>query len=558
MRRTFYRSGLAALLLGVTLLSGPPASAAPGPHVVPIDPASIDDVNALLKLYSTKDRAPGLVDDPTANAHCGDAAPDPVPDGQPINVLIPSGPMFTVGAIPAASWRTTPSADPTWRLNYLGLMWMKSLARRAAMDNQQQSLALLVAQAVTFHTQNPDPGTSLYGWDEGTALRRLETENCLYALSKSATLITGMTADANVLLGPRYYGPPRFSVHNHGLMSNIQLARAADQIDRPAWKTTAVQRMTSEAPKAFSRAGISFEQSAGYQLGNAMLWQQAADLLAETPGSAGAAATINQTVVAAYRAYGWMTEPDGNIVQVGDSSLQAGTPIDLGDSQRILKDDQTGWIIGRWSWTDPNTTYYTVRYGPPLYGHGHHDRAGGVNYTVAGVRVLVGPGAYTYDATSSYALYQKNPQGQNVAFPAGGKTGNGASTAASIVRAANHRVTVTDSVYGTPHVRGVIADRDAHHLIVSDAFSKVASWQQSWHLDPQWKLVSTTSTRLIFSHPSGRRLTITTTGRLVSVKKAVTRPVAGWNFPHFGVRLGANEIVIRNYGKACTTTFTVN
>jgi hypothetical protein len=37
-------------------------------------------------------------------------------------------------------------------------------------------------QVSAFNTQNPDPGTAQYGWDEGTALRRLETLNCLYWL----------------------------------------------------------------------------------------------------------------------------------------------------------------------------------------------------------------------------------------------------------------------------------------------------------------------------------------------------------------------------------------
>jgi hypothetical protein len=126
---------------------------------------------------------------------------------------------------------------------------------------------------------------------------------------------------------------------------------------------------------------------------------------------------------------------------------------------------------------------------------------------------------------------------------------------------------VKDTVYGVPHVRGVVVYRDAPHIVVSDSFgpsmakppqaSKVATWRQSWHLDPQWTLVSSASTRLTFSHPPGRRLMITTTGRLSSVKQGVTRPPAGWHFPSWGVRVWANEVVIRNYGKACTTTFTV-
>jgi hypothetical protein len=65
---------------------------------------------------------------------------------------------------------------------------------------------------VTFHRQNPDPGDSLYGWDEGTALRRLDVLSCLYALTRSSTLVAGMKADVAVLLGPRYYGPPHHPV----------------------------------------------------------------------------------------------------------------------------------------------------------------------------------------------------------------------------------------------------------------------------------------------------------------------------------------------------------
>jgi hypothetical protein len=144
-----------------------------------------------------------------------------------------------------------------------------------------------------------------------------------------------------------------------------------------------------------------------------------------------------------------------------------------------------------------------------------------------------------------------------VAVPAGAKAGNGASAATAVIRPAYHRYTVKDTVYGVPHVRGIVVYPDAPHIEVSDVFSKVASWTQYWHLDPRWTLVSSAGTRLVFSHPSGRRLTITTTGRLSSVKKGVTSPPAGWHFPAQGVRVAANEVVIRNNGTACTTTFTV-
>jgi hypothetical protein len=410
---------------------------------------------------------------------------------------------------------------------------------------------------MAFHRQNPDPGTATHGWDEGTALRRLETENCLYALTRSASLIPGMDRDARVLLGARYYGPPNFPIHNHGLMANLQLIRAADLIGRPAWKAAAIRRMTSEAPQAFSRIGTSWEQSSMYQQVNAGLWDQAANAL-ESAGEAGAATSIRRTVAAAYAVFAWMTEPDGDIVQIGNSDQQAGrprtTPID-----RVLRDDPAGWVIGRWSWSDAATSYYTIRYGPRLRGHGHHDRAGGVTWTTRSVRVLVGPGRFSYDRANNYNAYQISPAGQNVAIPDGGRAGTGAaSMAASTVQAPAHAWQVRDTVYGTSHTRGINVNRDAYRMVVSDSFPNKSLWRQHWHLDPAWTQTSGTATRLTFSHPSGRRLTITTTGRVSGVILGQTRPPAGWHFPRFGVRDWAAEIIIRSYGTACTTTFVVS
>jgi hypothetical protein len=556
-KRSFaLRAGaVAALMLAGVLVAAAPAAAAE-PHVTPIDPVAYDDPDALMALYRVPRPNAREAVDPIEVARCGTVAPQPVPDGQPIVVVIPPGPAFTVGAISTSMWRNPPVTDPTWRQNFQAMMWLKPLARRAAQDNQQQSLTALVNQAVAFHRQNPDPGTISYGWDEGTANRRLETENCLFALTGSQALVAGMVADAAVLLGARYYGPPNFPVHNHGLMANLQLIRAADMIDRPAWKATAIRRITSEAPQAFSRIGTSWEQASMYQRLNAGLWDQAANAL-ESAGSPAAATSIRATVAAAYAVFAWMTEPDGDIVQVGNSDQQAGQ-LRTGWTDRALRDDPAGWIIGRWSWSDATTSHYTIRYGPRRRGHGHHDRAGGVTWSTHGVRVLVGPGRFNYDGANNYNIYQLSPQGQNVAIPDTGTAGTGAaSVAAGVVQAPAHGWQIRDTVYGTAHTRGINVNRDARRIQVSDSFPNKSLWRQHWHLDPAWTLVSSASTQLVFSHPAGRRLTVTTTGRVSGVILGQTRPPAGWHFPRFGVREWAAEIIIRSYGTACTTTFVV-
>lgn len=547
---------MATLAAGVVFVD-PVAARADEPHVLPVDPSTYDELTVTGPIYGTRVDP----DDPTATAGCGDASAQPVPDGEPIVVKIGSAAPFTVGSVSAATWKTPPVADPSWRLDFQGLMWMKPLARRAAQDGQQESLAALIAQTVQFHQANPDLGTNLSGWDEGTSLRRLESENCLYSLTKSADLVPGMAADAAVLFSGRYYGPPNYAVHNHGLMANLQLVKAGDLLGRADWKAGAIKRMTAEAPLAFSRAGLSYEQSSAYQGVNASLWGRAADVLASSPGTGTAVATLRKAVAAAWDAYAWETEPDGRIVQIGDSDEVVGR---AGSTSfpRTLRDDQTGTVIGRWSWTDPKTTYYTIRYGPSRRAHGHEDRAGGVTWTTLGARVLVGPGKFTYDKSSPWYVWQVGAASHNVAIPNGGvvRSGKTGRVTASRVQAPAHSWTLVDDIYNTPHTRNVNVNRDLHRMVVTDVFPKSTMWRQHWHLDPGWTLVSgkTNGTTVTFKHTSGRQLTVTTTGRVSGIVKGTTNPINGWHFPAFGTRTQAVDLIIRSYGRGATaTTFTV-
>lgn len=562
-----FRRVTAAALAGVCAVAAPTAAvAAPaepsGPHVIGVDPLSIDDPEAIRKFYAPPSQARRAAD-PTADARCGDPAPAPVPDGQPIVVRLPPAAPFTVGQIPASSWRNPPVVDPTWRLNYQGLMWMKPLARRAAQDGQRGSLHALVEQAVAFHRYNADPGTRQYGWDEGTALRRLETLNCLYALTRSNNLRISMAMNVTVLTGPRYYGPPYHPVHNHGLMANLHMIRAAELLgDQPSWRSKAVSRLVAEAPQAFSRLGISYEQSSAYQAGNAALWEEAAVVLDRTPGQTASAGRVRAVVDLAWRNFSFMTEPDGRISQIGDSDEIAGRPADLKGNRGLL-DPQAGWAIGRWSWIDPDSPHYTIRFGPVRRAHGHEDRAGGVTWSTRGVRVLVGPGRYSYDTTNMYARYQTRPDGQNVAVPNGGTVKGGTSTVtSSSYQPASHVFTVKDTVYGSGHTRGVTVGADPR-LVVSDQFAGVATWRQHWHLDPDWVKSSGSvgGATMVFRHlTTGRRLTVTTTGVIVSTLRGSNdrRGPYGWHFPRFQTLEPAWQIMVDNRNTWTVTTFRVS
>lgn len=497
-------------------------------------------------------------DVPASDARCGPPQRSPLPaPGKPITVRLEPAPSFAVGRIPATTWRRPPVADMGWKLRFLGLAWMRPAAMRAHADGRADVLAALVAQAAAFHRENPDPHDVTHGWDEGTAMRRLETTNCLYTLTHSPALIPGMIADATVQLGDRYYGPPYRRVHNHGLMACIQLVRAADLLHRADWKKVALLRMSREAPRAFSPMGTSLEQSSGYQQFNASQWARAAGLLAASPGSSDVVAEIRRTVDKAYRMAAWMTQPDGTIAQFGDSDESQGHRMDLGDA-RSVRDDKAGFIAGRWSWTDPETAHYTVRYGPPRRAHGHHDQAGGVTFATQGVRVLVGTGRHSYNRDDPFWIYQMTPQATNVAVPTPGfVTPAPARVVLSTFAPLRHEITVQDEIYQDLHTRMIAVDPLA--MTVSDLFHDATDWHQSWHLDPKWTLVSQAPTRLTLRHPAGRILTVTTTGHIEAVQRGVTGDVtAGWHFPEEGVREAAYQITVRNNGPECSTRFEVS
>jgi hypothetical protein len=557
--RTLFVVVAMATAAGSAVLAPSPTQAATQPvkpHYVP--PLTVTEL--------PPDLPPGEPAGPTgfapADTGCGPAAPDAVPDGEPIVVKIGFGPSFTVGEIPASWWRTPPYGDGVWRLQLRGMLWVGSLAQRAYQDGQTQSLRALVDQVLAFHRQNPDPGTgtatstanaNAWGWDEGTALRRLGTENCLYTLTKDQRLAAVMGADVNVQFGPRYYGPPRYMVHNHGVWADLTIVRAADLLGRTDWATRSTNRLLTNAPLPWTPVGTSIEQSSSYHLFNVTLWRQVVDMLSAHAVAPASVARVNELVNKADRVSPWLTEPDGRIVVLGDSEASAGFTRSRW-TVRTFRDDRAGLVVGKWSWTDPATTYYTIRYGPPRTAHGQQERAG-ITWSTKGLRVLVGPGKAPFDPAGNYRSWGTSPAAHNVstADRRGLDAKASVSVTASTIRGPAHSWSTQDRLFGLAHTRTYVIARDTRTLVVKDIYDGKAAFRQYWHLDPSWthRYISRDGKRLRFASPGGT-LTITTTG-VAAVLRAVTRPVAGWNFPDGNSRVAANEIQVKAAGTALTT-----
>ncbi len=559
------KSLAAIALLTVPILAGTSAasasamtSTAQAPSVVPhaaILPAE-DDIDATDPLPPSGDG-----ETPAGPVKCAAPSRTRVVDGTPTRVSLPPAAPFTVGSLGARQWKNPPSTDPSWRLGWYSFRWLTPLVQRAVDDGQTASARVMVEQLLRFYREYPDPGRAIVGWDEGNSLRRLENLNCIYALTKDKRLVAAMQTEANVLFGNRYYGPPYHPVHNHGLMANLRLIEAGTLVGRSDWVTRAQARVRSEARLAFSAAGTSNEQSATYQDINAEMWAQAADTLARLSPRGEADPTVRQlraTVARARSVAQWLTEPDGNYVQIGDSTNTRGKSAPT-RTERAFRDNTAGFAAGRWSWSDPTTTYYTLRYGPARFGHGHPDK-GAVTWSTAGVRVLVGSGYFGYDTTDRFVRWQQTPDSSNIAFPVGATMNRGSMQMLSqAVRSGHHVWRVRSNVYPRTHTRSVNVNHRARSITVADHFAGRGAADQVWHLDPAWQLVSAPrNTRVAtFRHPSGRTLTMRTNGVVASAKRGATNPVAGWNFAKTGSRTAAWELRVRWHSGSATTTFTV-
>jgi hypothetical protein len=489
------------------------------------------------------------------NTECGPPAADPVQNGKDVVVrVLPVS--FTVGRIPATWWKRPPYGDVSWQMRLRGFTWLQRVAQRARVDGQTQSLDALVDQVLAFHRQNPDPGTSRYGWDEGTALRRLGAENCLYSLTKDARLVPVMQADVAVQYGWRFYGPPRWPVHNHGVMADLAVLRAADLLGRRDWRARSIKRLVSEAPLAWTRGGSTREQASTYHVVNVRLWGEVADVLQAHAASTPTLRSIRDLVARATRVAAWLTEPDGRLVAIGESTPEPGRPRRTW-AARTFRDDEAGLVVGRWSWADPLTTYYTIRYGPRRWMHGQQDRAG-ITWSTYGRRVLVGPGKAPYDPRGAYRAWATGASSHNVATVDHRSLDAEAAVdcTAGTIGSSEHHWTTVDRLYGLRHARQISIIGPGRSLTVKDTYAGGPVFHQFWHLDPGWVLRSRSADGRRLTFAAGTNTLIVTTAGSTAVVRGSTRHLGGWSFSHSGTKVRAAEIRVRGIGSV-TTTFRV-
>lgn len=561
----------AVLVAGVLSLAGGSATAAPSSvRPLPAPPRELVEAN---NLFDRLDRIPNLTPEEVA-AHQGtvDGLATDLDDsscsrmgvvasstgvGADRTLVLRTSPVsFSIGRVPSTWWKSPPVPTAVWRLYFRGLMWVSDVALPAAAANDTAALDALITTAAQSVQANPDPGTSANGWDEGTNLRRQQALNCLYRLSGGdARLVPAIeaTARANMDVN-RYYGLPKNPPHNHGVMANLALLDAGDLLGRKLWRDTAAARLVRDSGGAFTASGLSIEQTAAYTRFNRDAWNQVADALATYPDPAisSQVATIRATTARATRALAYITAPDGNLVPYGDGD--AGKAPITPQASGVLRDDAAGVLAGRWSWRDPATSFYLLRYGPRRWAHGHQDRTSLV-WSTAGVPVLIDPATYSYDP-SPYEAFSRAPLGHNVQIPRSRSLSLSAGVAlkATSLSGSVHGFTTTDALYGVLHTRNWAVDSARRRVTLTDTLGSVST--TTLHLSPVWRLARTSLDKraLTFRNGTGKQLVVTGTSPL-SVYTGSTRPVLGWVFPSYEKRSQAPQVLM--YPPAGTSRMTL-
>lgn len=482
------------------------------------------------------------------------AAKVSVSDNSPQQVDDPPYANFTVGQLDENLWRNPPTPNAQWKMFWLSMRWAQSYGQAAYNAGAKNTLTNIVSQVSRFYEANSDPGNNQSGWDEGTSLRRLETLNCLYSLSHDDRIPDLMSKEVAVQQSNRYYGPPYKFVHNHGTMANNKIIIAGILTNNKDWIAFAASRLLSESHLAFSDNGVNLEQSSSYHGVNVNVWKTSLVTLKAVFPNEQKVKDLENILAKADSFTQWLTEPDGKLVQIGDSSKTTGKLWKNGPATGgTFRDDASGYAIGRWSWTNPDTTYFTLRYGGPIRAHGHNDKSS-LTWSTGGSRILVGPGYAQSDPT----YWHKTPAAQNTDTVDGCATAPTTSTLKEFSKSGSvANATLNDSSCGANHLRKIVVNDSNRSLVVEDSFDGPRAHTQHFHLDPSWTQLPATSNNVISFRNAHlkKTLTLTTSGTVGRVLFGTEGAPQGWQYESPTERKPAADIEIHDSSGKLITTF---
>ncbi len=450
------------------------------------------------------------------------------------------------------NWAMNPFDNPTWAQDFRSGRWIEGL------------VAAYLAGG---------PGASAY-----QARAKLLAAGWLQALPPSGRDPQTLVCIAQAFPGQTwindqipptvdYYAAHWMGAWNHGLMQDIKLLRigcgyppGAFGGDALRWRQTAVAQLTdafepNPLGPAIDAQGAVNEQATLYENFVYTLWQTALPELAacgyHLPG------WITARIAQLPAFLGSATEPDGDLVQIGDSYVERPATSAHG-SALVSVYPQAGYVFGRSGWT-PAASFYSLRFGPGREIHGHNDHMG-VTYYARGRDLIVDAGHDGYAATP-YRTWLQSPEAASTLVLPGVPFSPSAATTlvADQIGQYGQFYELADTAFGgDPRYRSVYVSQQPDLMIVFDRAtggSGTSAYQQLWHLAAALTVTEVGASYAVASAP-GAELTLARValpGQVIppgSTQVAVGQasPYQGWVSEQMLQRTPADTVTMTSTG----------
>ncbi|MEV4072544.1 heparinase II/III family protein [Nonomuraea fuscirosea] len=383
-------------------------------------------------------------------------------------------------------WAASPFKNRSWEFVFQSLRWMGTLVVEYENTGERQYLdrATDIAKDWVASNRYGAKGTPSYVWKDHPVSLRTQPLLCLSRHVNAGWLKESLAAHAKLLSNPRLYKKG----HNHGIDQDIALMGIGCRYARKDWANLASRRLTGTVKLDVDAQGALMEQAPRYavyvygRLQVAMTNMKACGR--KVPGEISRRAEALKDFIA------HSTLPNGYMVPIGDGSAETEPKMETGTPKQKVKTYRAGYVFGRTKWGEPDSAYYSIRYGPGMKFHGHEDHLG-VTYYAQGRDILMDGGFHSYEK-SSYRYWTLSPEAHNVPTVVGARFRP--RTSSKLIKSSygddRQAFQLTDKAYGVSRTRSVLVNHGEDLMAVLDTASGGKKVSSIWRFAPSFKVVS--------------------------------------------------------------------
>lgn len=445
-------------------------------------------------------------------------------------------------------WRQDPFQNPTWFGDFQSGGWIETLMAGYLAGGPDAGAYLARAKAIT---QSWLRGVPVSARDPGTLI-------CVSEGFPGQPWIQDQIPAAVDHFAAHWMG-----AWNHGLKQDLELLRIGCGYSAGAfsgaalrWRQTAVRQMIAAFEPnplgpAIDAQGAVNEQATLYEDFVYYLWQYGQPQLAacgyQLPGWIRARIALLPAFLAD------ATEPDGNLVQIGDTYVER--PKTAPQQPSPVAVYAAGYVFGRSGW-GPDASFYSLRFGPGRQVHGHNDHMG-ITYYDRDRDLIVNAGHTGYENTP-YRTYLRSPEASSVLVMPGARFDPAAPTYLlqdQIGRTGQFYEFFDTAFGGHPRYRSVYVSQLPDLVLVFDRASGAGQYQQLWHLDPALHVTSLSDSDAIAAAPGTtlELLQIPLPGQVIpagstQVIRGRANPYQGWVSHQMLQRIPADVVTMTRTG----------